>query len=215
MSEQLETLPYRHVLTLPAEPSAVRLARETAEQALVEWGIGVRHPAVDPALLILCRAGHQQRPARGRCLPDGDRDPCGGPGRRQHQRAAKGAARRCAGESDHGVEGVTVVRCVASRASQRRAYASADSVAPICSASLAGPPGPPKGRTRIPFSTATLTVVENDTAGFGRLPSSGADSVWGVPHARMGHMCLMSGWMRCAEARSAGPCCWSGEGTAG
>ena len=53
MSAQLETLPYRHVLTLPAEPSAVRLARETAEQALVEWGIGVRHPAVDPALLIL------------------------------------------------------------------------------------------------------------------------------------------------------------------
>ncbi|MFF7469090.1 ATP-binding protein [Streptomyces sp. NPDC008092] len=53
MSTQLETLPYRHVLTLPSEPSAVRLARETAEQALVEWGIGLRHPTVDPALLIL------------------------------------------------------------------------------------------------------------------------------------------------------------------
>jgi anti-sigma regulatory factor (Ser/Thr protein kinase) len=29
------------------------LARETAEQALLEWGVGLRHPAVDPALLIL------------------------------------------------------------------------------------------------------------------------------------------------------------------
>ncbi|GAA3830507.1 ATP-binding protein [Streptomyces chiangmaiensis] len=53
MSTQLEALPYRHVLTLPTEPSAVRIARETAEQALVEWGIGLRHPTVDPALLIL------------------------------------------------------------------------------------------------------------------------------------------------------------------
>jgi two-component sensor histidine kinase len=53
MSTQLEALPYRHVLTLPTEPSAVRMARETAEQALVEWGIGLRHPTVDPALLIL------------------------------------------------------------------------------------------------------------------------------------------------------------------
>jgi two-component sensor histidine kinase len=49
----LEALPYRHVLTLPTEPSAVRIARETAEQALVEWRIGLRHPTVDPALLIL------------------------------------------------------------------------------------------------------------------------------------------------------------------
>ncbi|MFB8773890.1 ATP-binding protein [Streptomyces broussonetiae] len=48
-----ETLPYRHVLTLPTMPGAVRLARETAEQALTEWGIGLRHPTVDPALLIL------------------------------------------------------------------------------------------------------------------------------------------------------------------
>ncbi|MCX4854052.1 ATP-binding protein [Streptomyces canus] len=53
MSTQLEALPYRHVLTLPAEPSAVRIARETAQQALVEWGIGLRHPTVDPALLIV------------------------------------------------------------------------------------------------------------------------------------------------------------------
>ncbi|MGI5461046.1 ATP-binding protein [Streptomyces sp. CA-249302] len=53
MSSQLETLPHRHVLTLPTEPAAVRTARVSAEQALVEWGIGLRHPAVDPALLIL------------------------------------------------------------------------------------------------------------------------------------------------------------------
>ncbi|WP_330309464.1 MULTISPECIES: ATP-binding protein [unclassified Streptomyces] len=53
MSTRLEALPYRHVLTLPAIPSAVRTARETAEEALIEWGISRRHPAVDPALLIL------------------------------------------------------------------------------------------------------------------------------------------------------------------
>ncbi|KUO05204.1 ATP-binding protein [Streptomyces caeruleatus] len=53
MSSVLEALPYRHVLTLPNEPSAVRLARETAEQALVEWGIGLHRPVVDAALLIL------------------------------------------------------------------------------------------------------------------------------------------------------------------
>ncbi|MGW0708285.1 ATP-binding protein [Streptomyces sp. NPDC002643] len=53
MGVQLDVLPYRHVLTLPMMPSAVRTARETAEQALVEWGIGLRHPTVDPALLIL------------------------------------------------------------------------------------------------------------------------------------------------------------------
>ncbi|GHH28803.1 ATPase [Streptomyces lanatus] len=41
------------MLTLPTETSAVRLARETAEQALTEWGIGLRHPTVGPALLIL------------------------------------------------------------------------------------------------------------------------------------------------------------------
>ncbi|MCX4904002.1 ATP-binding protein [Streptomyces sp. NBC_00878] len=53
MSTRLEALPYRHVLTLPAMPSAVRTARETAEQALAEWGISPRHPTVGPALLIL------------------------------------------------------------------------------------------------------------------------------------------------------------------
>ncbi|MER8007039.1 ATP-binding protein [Streptomyces sp. NPDC094149] len=53
MPTRPQTLPHRHVLTLPAEPSAVRTARETAEQALVEWGIGLRHRTVDPALLIL------------------------------------------------------------------------------------------------------------------------------------------------------------------
>ncbi|WP_427168023.1 ATP-binding protein [Streptomyces sp. C1-1] len=53
MPTRPQTLPHRHVLTLPTEPSAVRTARETAEQALVEWGIGLRHSAVDPALLIL------------------------------------------------------------------------------------------------------------------------------------------------------------------
>ncbi|MEU6379821.1 ATP-binding protein [Streptomyces sp. NPDC046909] len=53
MSTRLETLPHRHVLTLPSQPAAVRVARQTAEQTLIEWGIGLRHPTVDPALLIL------------------------------------------------------------------------------------------------------------------------------------------------------------------
>jgi anti-sigma regulatory factor (Ser/Thr protein kinase) len=53
MSTQLEALPYRHVLTLPTEPSAVRTARQTAERALAEWGINPRHPTIGPALLIL------------------------------------------------------------------------------------------------------------------------------------------------------------------
>jgi two-component sensor histidine kinase len=53
MSTRLETLPHRHVLTLPTEPSAVRLSRQTAERALTGWGISLRHPTVDPALLIL------------------------------------------------------------------------------------------------------------------------------------------------------------------
>ena len=44
MSRLFEALPYRHVLTLPTEPSAVRLCRQTAEQALTEWGISLRHP---------------------------------------------------------------------------------------------------------------------------------------------------------------------------
>lgn len=53
MSMRLEALPHRHVLTLPTQPSAVRLSRQTAERALTQWGISLRHPAVDPALLIL------------------------------------------------------------------------------------------------------------------------------------------------------------------
>ncbi|MCX5316881.1 ATP-binding protein [Streptomyces sp. NBC_00154] len=53
MSAQLETLPLRHVLTLPTMGSAVRIARETTEQVLAEWGVSRRHPTVDPALLIL------------------------------------------------------------------------------------------------------------------------------------------------------------------
>ncbi|KOU46874.1 ATP-binding protein [Streptomyces sp. WM6378] len=53
MTVPLETLPHRHVLTLPPMGSAVRIARETTEQVLAEWGIARRHPIVDPALLIL------------------------------------------------------------------------------------------------------------------------------------------------------------------
>ncbi|WP_326698815.1 ATP-binding protein [Streptomyces sp. NBC_01754] len=53
MSSRLEALPLRHVLTLPATGSAVRIARETTEQVLTEWGVSRRHPSVDPALLIL------------------------------------------------------------------------------------------------------------------------------------------------------------------
>lgn len=53
MSSQLEALPLRHVLTLPAMGSAVRIARETTELVLTEWGVSRRHPTVDPALLIL------------------------------------------------------------------------------------------------------------------------------------------------------------------
>ncbi|MER7187176.1 ATP-binding protein [Streptomyces hyaluromycini] len=53
MSTRLAALPHRHVLTLPTLPSAVRTARQTAEQALAEWGINLRHPSVGPALLIL------------------------------------------------------------------------------------------------------------------------------------------------------------------
>ncbi|MFE4175789.1 ATP-binding protein [Streptomyces sp. NPDC056909] len=33
--------------------TAVRMARETTEQVLAEWGISHRHPSVDPALLIV------------------------------------------------------------------------------------------------------------------------------------------------------------------
>ncbi|MFD7529309.1 ATP-binding protein [Streptomyces sp. NPDC059849] len=53
MSTGLEALPYRHVLTVPAMGPAVRIARETTEQVLAEWGVGRRHPCVDPALLMV------------------------------------------------------------------------------------------------------------------------------------------------------------------
>ena len=53
MRGRLETLPWRHVLTLPAMGSAVRIARETTEQVPAEWGDSSRPPAVDPALPIL------------------------------------------------------------------------------------------------------------------------------------------------------------------
>ncbi|TDC73681.1 ATP-binding protein, partial [Streptomyces hainanensis] len=50
---QAEALPYRHVLTVPAMGSAVRMARETAELVLLECGVGLAHPAIGPALLVL------------------------------------------------------------------------------------------------------------------------------------------------------------------
>ncbi|MFJ2112579.1 MULTISPECIES: ATP-binding protein [unclassified Streptomyces] len=53
MAAPYGSLPYRHVLTLPAMPSALRMTRETTEQVLAEWGISLRHPAVGAALLIL------------------------------------------------------------------------------------------------------------------------------------------------------------------
>ncbi|MCX4844474.1 ATP-binding protein [Streptomyces sp. NBC_00893] len=53
MSTGLEALPYRHVLTVPTMGPAVRIARETTEQVLAEWGVGRRHPCVDPALLMV------------------------------------------------------------------------------------------------------------------------------------------------------------------
>ncbi|WP_129260347.1 ATP-binding protein [Streptomyces sp. M3] len=53
MTTQLEALPFRHVLTVPAMGSAVRIARQTTEQVLTEWGVGLRHPVADPALLIV------------------------------------------------------------------------------------------------------------------------------------------------------------------
>lgn len=53
MRALLEALQPRHVLTMPAIPSAVRLARETAEQVLADRRVSTRHPTVGPALLIL------------------------------------------------------------------------------------------------------------------------------------------------------------------
>ncbi|MFF9349589.1 ATP-binding protein [Streptomyces sp. NPDC014734] len=48
-----DALPLRHVLTLPTMGAAVRMARETTEQVLAEWGVGPHHPGVGPVLLIL------------------------------------------------------------------------------------------------------------------------------------------------------------------
>lgn len=45
MAARLETLPLRHVLTVPTMGSAVRIARETTEQILMEWGISPVTPA--------------------------------------------------------------------------------------------------------------------------------------------------------------------------
>ncbi|MFF4177484.1 ATP-binding protein [Streptomyces sp. NPDC001750] len=53
MTARPDALPLRHVLTLPTMGAAVRTARETTEQVLAEWGVGPRHPGVDPVLLIL------------------------------------------------------------------------------------------------------------------------------------------------------------------
>ncbi|MFE1951052.1 ATP-binding protein, partial [Streptomyces sp. NPDC059524] len=53
MNTPNRSMPLRHALTVPAEGSAVRLARETAQMVLAEWGVNPGHPAVDPALLIL------------------------------------------------------------------------------------------------------------------------------------------------------------------
>ncbi|WP_335938380.1 ATP-binding protein [Streptomyces sp. PTD5-9] len=53
MTVRPDALPLRHVLTLPTMGAAVRTARETTEQVLAEWGVGPRHPGVDPVLLIL------------------------------------------------------------------------------------------------------------------------------------------------------------------
>ncbi|WP_097986112.1 ATP-binding protein [Streptomyces sp. f150] len=48
-----DPLPYRHVLTLPTTGRAVRVARETTEQVLEQWGVAAWEPCRDPALLIL------------------------------------------------------------------------------------------------------------------------------------------------------------------
>ncbi|MFB7918612.1 ATP-binding protein [Streptomyces sp. NPDC056061] len=53
MTVQPDALPLRHVLTLPAMGAAVRMARETTEQVLAEWGVGPQHPGTGPVLLIL------------------------------------------------------------------------------------------------------------------------------------------------------------------
>lgn len=52
-SPPVGALPYRHVLTVPAMGPAVRLVRETAELVLVDCGVGLAHPVVGDALLVL------------------------------------------------------------------------------------------------------------------------------------------------------------------
>lgn len=66
------------------------------------------------------------------------------------------------------------------------------------------------GDSELPMSA----IPEVVSAVQGRPRSSSAGSAASFPHARMGRMFLTSGWMRCAEVRSAGPCCCAGEGTA-
>ncbi|NXY95456.1 ATP-binding protein [Streptomyces sp. BR123] len=53
MSVQVESLPYRHILSLPTTGAAVRLARQTTEDVLIDCGVDLRHPSVGPALLIV------------------------------------------------------------------------------------------------------------------------------------------------------------------
>ncbi|MBW5481076.1 ATP-binding protein [Streptomyces bambusae] len=53
MTVQVQALPYRHVLTLPTTGGAVRLARQTTEDVLIDCGVDLRHPSVGPALLIV------------------------------------------------------------------------------------------------------------------------------------------------------------------
>ncbi|NUU20256.1 MAG: ATP-binding protein [Streptomycetaceae bacterium] len=43
----------RHVLTAPAVPATVTLARRTGEQTWASWGVNPSHPTLGPALLIL------------------------------------------------------------------------------------------------------------------------------------------------------------------
>ncbi|MFH8553955.1 ATP-binding protein [Streptomyces celluloflavus] len=47
------TLPHRHVLTCPAIPASVPLARREAEMTYAAWGINPGHRSVGPALLVL------------------------------------------------------------------------------------------------------------------------------------------------------------------
>ncbi|MFH8533804.1 ATP-binding protein [Streptomyces tendae] len=53
LTSQLESLPYCHSLTMPTTPAAVRLARQTMESVLAEWGVNPHHPSVGPAILTL------------------------------------------------------------------------------------------------------------------------------------------------------------------